>query len=74
MMRAWLHIGKMTALERLILSYSDMTDEGMEPLSRLPRLEILDLRGVDVKDPGMAKLAGREESAGVEPLRRAIHG
>ena len=74
-MKAWPHIGKMTALERLLLSYSDVTDEGLgaaEQAAGAWRFWIF--AGVDVKDPGMAKLAGGEEPAGTEPLRRPIHG
>ncbi len=47
----------MTKLERLLLSYSDVTDEGLPPLANLPNLAILDLHGVDVKDAGMPHLA-----------------
>ena len=47
--------------------------KGWTPISKLPALAILDLRGVDVKDPGIAKLAGVQDAAGAEPLRRPIH-
>ena len=51
------HVGKMPALERLRLSYTDITDNGMKHLAGLTKLQVLDLSGTDIGDAGLAQIA-----------------
>lgn len=47
----------LTGLERLSLSGSPVTAEGLKHLKGLPNLKVLNLRGTDVRDPDLAVLA-----------------
>ena len=62
--RAWRISAALTGLEKLSLSYTDVTDEGIEQLAALSKLTHLDLSGADVGDAGLAdrgKLTRLEE-------------
>ena len=56
-MQALRQIAGLTAIEKLIVSNSDLSDDAMDHLAKLPRLTSLELRGVDISDAGLAKIA-----------------
>jgi hypothetical protein len=52
-------IGKFEQLRALLLDYGKLSDRGLEQLTTLPKLEILDLSGNrDITNAGIAHLAG----------------
>ena len=58
--RGFAQVAGLTAIEKLVVSNSDLSDDAIDYLTKLPRLTSLELRGVDIGDAGLAKIdAGR---------------
>ena len=51
------HIAKLTNLQSLLITGTEITDKGMKSLSRLHKLERLNLQSDNVTDEGIAQLA-----------------